>query len=260
MAASSDTDEKKVMLIAGGTGSIGREIARQAVQEGWHVALHGRTTERLESAAKIAGPDQCTTFALDLTKEEAHTLVERVGARLGRIDAVVDCVSGGPLGIIGRFADTDPAAYAAFYDLSIAHLQRLTHASLPWLQKRGGTLIAFASDAGRFAAANQTMIGASRAAIMGFVRNLAVEVARDGVRAHCISPNRSQGVDAHRTGRTESWLGLAHCGRHRAARAVSLRRWGAPHHRSGHQRQRRSECVNAQPATRRLSRCVPRSW
>jgi NAD(P)-dependent dehydrogenase (short-subunit alcohol dehydrogenase family) len=198
MAASSDTDEKKVMLIAGGTGSIGREIARQAVQEGWHVALHGRTTERLESAAKIAGPDQCTTFALDLTKEEAHTLVERVGARLGRIDAVVDCVSGGPLGIIGRFADTDPAAYAAFYDLSIAHLQRLTHASLPWLQKRGGTLIAFASDAGRFAAANQTMIGASRAAIMGFVRNLAVEVARDGVRAHCISPSFVADSDSFR--------------------------------------------------------------
>jgi NAD(P)-dependent dehydrogenase (short-subunit alcohol dehydrogenase family) len=60
---------------------------------------------------------------------------------------------------------------------------------LPRLKQRGGTLIAFASDAGRFAAPAQSVVGASRAAIIGFVRNLAVEVARDAVRVHCISPS-----------------------------------------------------------------------
>jgi 3-oxoacyl-[acyl-carrier protein] reductase len=74
-------------------------------------------------------------------------------------------------------------------DLSIVHFQRLTRASLPWLQRQGGTLIAFASDAGRFAAPRQSLIGASRAAIMGFVRNLATEVARDSIRVHCVSPS-----------------------------------------------------------------------
>lgn len=180
----------RVMLIAGGTGSIGGEIARQATSAGWHVALHGRTTATLDAAAaRLQLSGQWTGFAADIQSENVAALVERVGTRVGRIDAVVDCVSTGPKGIVGRFPSTDPQAYASFYDLSVAHLQRLAHASLPWLQRQGGTLIAFASDAGRFAAPNQTMIGTSRAAIMAFVRNLAVEVARDGVRAHCVSPS-----------------------------------------------------------------------
>ena len=39
-----------------------------------------------------------------------------------------------------------------------------------------------------FAAPGQTMIGAARAATIGFVRNLAVEVAVDGVRVHAVAP------------------------------------------------------------------------
>ena len=47
----------------------------------------------------------------------------------------------------------------------------------------------FASDAGRFAAPRQTILGGVFGGIMAFVRNLAVEAARDGVRVHCISPS-----------------------------------------------------------------------
>jgi NAD(P)-dependent dehydrogenase (short-subunit alcohol dehydrogenase family) len=79
-------------------------------------------------------------------------------------------------------------------DLSAGHVQRLAHAALPWLARQGGTFIAFASDAGLFAAPRQSLIGASRAAIMGFVRNLGSEVARDGVRVHCISPSFVEGT------------------------------------------------------------------
>jgi len=57
-------------------------------------------------------------------------------------------------------------------------------------------LVAFASDAGRFAAPRQTVVGASRGAIMAFVRNLAVEVARDGVRVHCVSPSFVDGTES----------------------------------------------------------------
>jgi NAD(P)-dependent dehydrogenase (short-subunit alcohol dehydrogenase family) len=48
--------------------------------------------------------------------------------------------------------------------------------------------VGFASDAGRFASPRQAVIGAAFGGIMTFVRNLALEVARDGVRVHCISP------------------------------------------------------------------------
>jgi 3-oxoacyl-[acyl-carrier protein] reductase len=88
---------------------------------------------------------------------------------------------------------------------------------LPWLAKAGGCLVAFVSDAGVFAAPRQSMIGAMRAGVIGFVRNLAVEVARDGVRVHAISPGfidgtataqRLEAASAERMARARARAGL----------------------------------------------------
>jgi 3-oxoacyl-[acyl-carrier protein] reductase len=52
---------------------------------------------------------------------------------------------------------------------------------------QGGSIVTFASDSGRVAAPNQTMVGATRAAIMMFTRSLSLETAAQGVRVNCIS-------------------------------------------------------------------------
>jgi len=189
-------DEQPVMLLAGGTGSIGRVIAAQALVAGWRVALHGSSPQSVAACVSQLGVDETRAdvfgFAADIRETGAtKQLVDQAAAWRGRLDAVVDCVSTGPAGvrITGLFAETEPQGYGSFLELSAAHFERLAHAALPWLKQHGGTLIAFASDAGRFAAPGQALVGASRAAIIGFVRNLAVEVARDSVRVHCISPS-----------------------------------------------------------------------
>ena len=183
-----------VLLIAGGSGSIGAEIARQASAAGWAVALHGRRREAIDAAcAGLEGAHSGHRF--DFAQADAiEALVAEVAAHYGRIDAVIDCPTGGPAGIAGPFAGTDPAAYAGFAAQSAVAFQRLAHAALPWLAQRGGTLIAFVSDAGVFAAPRQALIGAMRAATIGFVRNLAVEVAREGVRVHAIAPGYVDGT------------------------------------------------------------------
>jgi NAD(P)-dependent dehydrogenase (short-subunit alcohol dehydrogenase family) len=183
-----------VMLVVGGSGSIGSAIAAEAAASGWAVAVHGRSEASVAAClAQLHERSQGTDaagFPADLrVKQGVKSLVELVGSRFGRIDAVVDCMSTGPSGIIGRFDETIPDAYLELAEVSLVHVQRLAHAAQPWLKRQGGTLICFASDAGRFTARRQTMIGASRAAIIGFARNLAVDIAEDGIRVHCISPS-----------------------------------------------------------------------
>lgn len=184
------TTERKVMLIAGGTGSVGSAIARAALAEGWAVAVHGRSAHKL--AAFVDGNEGAHGLVGDIhTEGAAERLVAETFEQFGRIDAVIDCTATGPAEgrITGLFKDTTPPAYGQFLDLSAGWFQRLAHAAYPHLAARGGTLIGFISDAGKFAAPNQTLIGSARAATIGFVRNLAVEAARDGIRAHCISPS-----------------------------------------------------------------------
>ena len=183
--------DRKVMLIAGGSGSIGAAVAREAARQGWAIALHGRSAEKLAPLVEeLSAITEAAPIVLDMWADgSAKAMVAETAARFGHLDAVVDCISTGRGTITGYFPDTEPDDYTGFYDLSAAWFQRLAHAAYPHLKARGGTLIAFASDAGKFASRRQTIIGAARAAVMGFVRNLAVEAARDKIRVHCISPS-----------------------------------------------------------------------
>jgi NAD(P)-dependent dehydrogenase (short-subunit alcohol dehydrogenase family) len=187
--------DQKVMLITGATGFIGNAVAREAARLGWAVAVHGRSADRV--AALVAELPQAAPVICDMWQDgAAQSIVAQAMAAFGRIDAVVDCVSTGKGKITGAFAETTPEDYTAFYDLSAAWFQRLSHAAYPHLKARGGTLVAFISDAGKFAAPRQTIIGAARAAVIGFVRNLAVEAARDQIRVQCISPSFVKGSDS----------------------------------------------------------------
>jgi NAD(P)-dependent dehydrogenase (short-subunit alcohol dehydrogenase family) len=183
--------ERPVMLVTGATGSIGEAVAVEAAALGWAVVLQGRSADKL---AALTGMLRATTTAetviCDVVEgDAAQRIVAEALGKFRRIDAVVDCVSTGPREgrLTGLFKDTTPEWFTAFYDLSASWFQRLTHAAYPHLAQRGGTLISFISDAGRFAAPHQTIVGAARSANIGFVRNLAMEAARDGIRAHVIS-------------------------------------------------------------------------
>lgn len=181
----------KVMLIAGGSGSIGAAVAREAQAQGWAVVIHGRSADRVFAlVAHLREHGPAEPVVLDMAAEEAApALVAQAAAAFGRIDAVVDCTANGAPGITGLFAETDPASYTPNFHLSAGWFQRLAHAAYPHLKQRGGTLIAFISDAGKFAAARQSIIGGARAATIGFVRNLAIEAARDAIRVHAVSPS-----------------------------------------------------------------------
>lgn len=182
------------ILITGATGGIGFEIASQAAASGAIVGVHGSRSERVAEAIerlKEQTPDAKLIGAHGDFREEGvvEAVVGRVATEAGRLDAVIHCAITGAPGTQGLFADMKPEAFGlnAAYVLGI--FEQLAFAALPHLSRQGGSIIAFASDAGRFASARQSVLGAAFGGIMMFVRNLAMEVSRSGVRVHCISPS-----------------------------------------------------------------------
>ncbi len=188
--------KQSVLLVTGGTGSIGSEVARQALASGWAVVIQGRTESSVNTLlSALRGSDLEAPVAgvvADINKKgSVEDFVVAAGRVFGRIDAVADCLVIGPSegGITGPFEKTDPEMYLPFVALSLVYLERLAQAVLPWLKSSDGCLLTFVSDAGVFPAPRQAIIGAARAGAIGFVKNLATEVARDGVRVHAISPS-----------------------------------------------------------------------
>jgi len=189
-----DFSQGEVILVTGASGAIGFEIAAQAAEAGAIVGVHGsrpesvadaifRLSQRVPHARFIAAP-------ADFREPGAiEAAVEQVASEGGRLDAVVHCGITGAPGVAGVFARNDPAGFASHAALVIGSFQQLCHAALPHLARQGGTIVCLASDAGRFGSPRQAVVGAAFGGIMSFVRNLALEVARDGVRVHCISPS-----------------------------------------------------------------------
>lgn len=189
----------QVVLITGATGGIGFEIAAQAAEDGMVVGVHGssassvgaamdRLTARVPEGRFVAAPADYNG------RVEVVGMVDRLVAVSGRLDAVVDCaIVFGTKSYAGPFAEIDPAAFGQ-PGSAAGELQLICHAAIPHLEKTGGAIVAFASDSGRFAAPRQSGVAAKQAAIIGFVRSLATEIARQGVRINCISPSFVEGT------------------------------------------------------------------
>lgn len=213
---------QRVVLVTGSTGAIGFEIAAQAATPNTIVIVHGRSAATCENTvAKLkarAADGQFDFIAADFMEDGAIvSMIDAIIARHGRLDAVINSAVTSADGVSGPFLKTNPQQYANYAHRTNATLEMLCHAALPHLIKSRGAIVAIASDAGRFAAARQALTGATRAGIMGFVRNLAVEIARDGVRINCLSPSfveatpifdKHLGVDPARADRVRSRAGL----------------------------------------------------
>ncbi|WP_405182630.1 SDR family oxidoreductase [Nocardia sp. NBC_01377] len=211
----------QIILVTGATGSIGFEIAAQAAESGATVAVHGSRAERVDDAiarllARVPDARLIAAQADFRTVDGIERMVDAVVRETGRLDSLVHCAVAGAPGVVGVFADTDPTAFVEHAGLVIGSFQRLCAAALPHLAREGGTIIGFASDAGRFAAARQSLVGAAFGGVMTFVRNLAMESARDRIRVHCVSPSFVEGTRAFQ----------AHAGR--AATAASRAGLGLP--------------------------------
>jgi NAD(P)-dependent dehydrogenase (short-subunit alcohol dehydrogenase family) len=181
-------------IITGGAGVIGFETALQLARAGASIVLNGRDAARCDAAAERLRQEvpnaRVEAIAVDVSDyDNCLDLVARSEAAFGRVDFLIHCALSPISGLSGPFETTDPAFYAALMQQAICAPMYLARAVLPAMRRAGGgAIIAFPSDAGKVAAPNQTMVGATRAAVMMFMRSLALEASTDNIRCNCIAP------------------------------------------------------------------------
>ncbi|KTS79733.1 short-chain dehydrogenase [Pseudomonas oryzihabitans] len=173
-----------VVLITGAAGGLGRALAQRFAQSRWRVAAADRDAEGLHGLNGIVGLDSSVTADLS-SAEGCRNLVSKVMARTGRLDALINAAGIWREGEVETFSEED-------YDLVMAVNLKSTFfmcsAAIPFLKENRGVIINVASGAGRQPIAGAAAYGAAKAAVRFFSQNLAVELARDGVRVNAVSP------------------------------------------------------------------------
>lgn len=182
--------EGRIAFVSGGSRGIGRATALALADRGADVAIHGRDVEALAAvAAEIESRGRrAATFVADVLDEPAlRALPEAVRERLGPVDILVNNAG------IARsmpFLKTDRATWDQILGVNLTSIYVLTQAFLPEMLERGkGAVVSVASVAGKVGHAYVTAYCASKHAVLGFTKALALEVARKGVTVNAVCPS-----------------------------------------------------------------------
>lgn len=172
----------KRALVTGAAQGIGRAAAELFAREGAEVIALDRNPEKL---ATLSG---CLTRTLDLTNRSA---IAAFGLGVGQVDVLFNCAGYVDTGTIEELR---PEGYELSFDLNVHAITHMIVALLPgMLEKGGGSIVNMASVAGPvIGVANRFAYCASKAAVAGITRSIAVDYVTRGIRCNAICPGTVQ--------------------------------------------------------------------
>ncbi|PSM20386.1 SDR family NAD(P)-dependent oxidoreductase [Nitratireductor sp. StC3] len=176
------------VIITGGAGGIGLELARRFHAAGAWVCLWDNNHERVHRAAEGIGTDRVSASALDITaKPEIEAAVAGLLAQTGRVDVLVN--SAGITGPNDTVAQYDADAWRRVIDVNLNGTFLCCQAVLPAMQKADyGRIVNIASIAGKEGNPNAAAYSASKAGVLGLTKSLGKELAGTGIRVNAVTP------------------------------------------------------------------------
>ena len=180
----------KAVIVTGGTRGIGRATVDLFSAEGADVTFFYRENTAIANevvAAGLAAGHRITAEQVDVRDSMAcHAAVERMAARCGRIDVLVNNSGVIRDNLLALLEEDD---VRTVLDTNVAGVFNVTRAVVThMISRRTGKIINVSSVAGERGGRGQTNYAASKGAINGFTRALAVELAPRRITVNAVAP------------------------------------------------------------------------
>ena len=185
-----DTMEKPVALITGGSRGIGRSICIELAGHGYHVIINYHTNteaakETLSTVESNGGTGEIVPFDVANSDETAEA-VKELNTRLGGIDVLVNNAG---ITADGLFAMMPQKDWDAVINTTLHGFFNVTKPVLKkMIRKRRGSIVSISSVAGLVGNKGQANYSAAKAGLIGASKSLAMELARIGIRVNVVAP------------------------------------------------------------------------
>jgi len=181
----------KLVLVAGGTGGLGRAVSRAFLEEGARVVVTYRDQKEFDSLKSEAGANGSSIegHVVDVTDESAvRQLLDRILAQHGRLDALVNTVGGYAGGV--SLWELETKVFDRMLALNLRSGYVLSRAAMPaMLKQKHGAIVNIASKAAVDHGAGAAAYAASKAAALALMDSLAADAKGTGVRVNSILPS-----------------------------------------------------------------------
>ena len=183
--------ENKVVLIAGGTGGLGRAVSLAFLIEGATTVVTYRSEAEFASLVEAAGAHAASLegHVVDVTDDAAVSkLVERIVAQHGRLDVMVNAVGGYAGGI--KLWELETKTFEMMLALNLRAGYALARAAVaPMLMQKHGAIVNVAAKAAVDHGGGAAAYAASKAAAVAMMDSFAEDLKGSGVRVNSILPS-----------------------------------------------------------------------
>jgi 2-hydroxycyclohexanecarboxyl-CoA dehydrogenase len=183
----------KVAIVTGAAQGIGRAIAMRLAREGAKVAIADIDVDGATRTANeiSAAGSKAIAVKLDVTRlQDAIDAADIVERELGPIEILVNNAGWDKL---EPFVESEPETWDKVIAINYRGVLNLCKAIVPRMQQRKrGKIISISSDAGRVGSTGEAVYAGCKAAIVGFSKTLAREVARNGINVNVVCPGPTQ--------------------------------------------------------------------
>ena len=178
--------KNKVTLITGATGGIGMSIAKKMKQGGAKLILSGTRQNVLNDLASKLG-NEVKTITTDLnSNDDILNLAQQAEDAFGQIDILINNAGVNADNLFLRMKDED---WDKVININLSAPMRLTRQVIRgMLKRRSGRVIFISSIVGYTGNAGQSNYAASKSALSGFTKSVALEVASRGITCNLIAP------------------------------------------------------------------------
>ena len=181
--------EGKIALVTGASRGLGEAMAVALAAEGARVALISRSEadlRRVEQSIAQAG-GEAAVFPADVASEE-QVLQTEAGVR-GRFGKVNILINNAGLAVRKPVTELTPEEWRRVMETNITSAFLLCRSFVPHMKGQGyGRILNISSVMGSISLPDRTAYSASKAALLGFTRSLALELAAEGITVNTISP------------------------------------------------------------------------
>ena len=191
----------RTALVTGGGSGIGKEITRILAEAGATVMIAARGEERLKQAAEEISADTGATIHVqqaDLADKSApEKLINDAQAAMGGLDILIGNAVTNPVAKAYEFTDEQ---FDHIMDVNLRANCNMTRAAVPAMKEKGWGRIVYISSLAAGRALRNThlcLYASSKAALEGYARFAAAELAADGITVNCLVSGavRTQRVD-----------------------------------------------------------------
>jgi meso-butanediol dehydrogenase / (S,S)-butanediol dehydrogenase / diacetyl reductase len=172
----------KVAIITGAARGIGEGIAQRFTADGAKVLLVDVLPEVMETAARLG---QVGLVKNVTDRDAGETIAEAALGPFGRIDFLINNAG---IGGSKRLLDSDDALIDRFLDTNLGSMLRITRVIVPHLPKPGGRIVNLSSIFGLTGYPGTTAYAVAKAGVAQFTRQLAGELAPDGILVNAVAP------------------------------------------------------------------------